>query len=99
MRLCGVPWEPLSCEYAFFHAQRRSNRPPTQGALLPEMLAVIREDGQPVETDWPYLAQIPTDANKWQPPASIGPLFRRAGDSGGNTIDRSLLRFTIIGPS
>jgi hypothetical protein len=51
------------------------------------MLAAIREDGQPVETDWPYLAQIPADAAKWQPPASIGPLFRRAGKSSGDTIE------------
>ena len=32
------PWTALSCEFAFYHAQRRAGRPPTAGARLPEML-------------------------------------------------------------
>ena len=35
------------CEYAFYQAQRRSNRPPKVGARLPDMLDALRDDGQP----------------------------------------------------
>ena len=35
------------CEYAFYQAQRRSNRPPKAGARLPDMLDALRDDGQP----------------------------------------------------
>jgi hypothetical protein len=49
-------WAPLSCEYAFYHAQRRAARVPNQGALLSSMLDALRQDGQPEESGWPYLA-------------------------------------------
>ena len=39
-------WKPLSCEYAFYHAQRRGGRGPTIGARLPDMLDALRDDGQ-----------------------------------------------------
>jgi hypothetical protein len=80
-------WLPLSCEYAFFHAQRRAQRQPTEGALLPAMLGAIRDDGQPVEAGWPYLAQLPPDLSRWKPPAGVAPLFRRAGEPGAYTVD------------
>lgn len=48
-------WDPLSCEFAFYHAQKRTGRPPTKGAFLEDMLAALREEGQPVETGWPDL--------------------------------------------
>jgi hypothetical protein len=38
-------WAPLSCEYAFYHAQRRAGRPPSKGALLSSMLDAPRQDG------------------------------------------------------
>src|SRR5437870_4073619 len=78
---------PLSCEYAFFYAQRRAGRRPTDGALLPEMLSAIRDDGQPEEAGWPYLASLPSDLSKWKPPAGIAPLFRRAGQPVACKID------------
>ena len=40
-----VGWTPLSCEYAFYQAQRRAGRPPSKGALLSSMLDALREDG------------------------------------------------------
>ena len=42
-------WTALSCEFAFYHAQRRAGRPPTTGALLPRMLDALALDGQPRE--------------------------------------------------
>ncbi len=54
-------WAPLSCEFAFYAAQKRAGRPPTSGALLSTMLDALRLDGQPDEKGWPYLAAVPAD--------------------------------------
>lgn len=79
-------WTPLSCEFAFFHAQRRAGRVPEQGALLSAMLETLREDGQPEEAGWPYLAQVPTDVTTWAPPTSVGEVFTRDGMSTSSAI-------------
>jgi hypothetical protein len=68
-----TPWAALSCEYVFYHAQRRASRPPTTGAELPHMLDALREDGQPIESAWAYLANSPS--NTWAPPSLASPLF------------------------
>jgi hypothetical protein len=78
---------PLSSEFAYFHAQRRASRPPSVGATLPAMLSAIREDGQPLETGWPYLTSVPADLTRWTPPATAKPVFRRAGASGTDKIE------------
>lgn len=73
------PWMPLSCEFAFYHAQRRAGRLPTNGAMLPFMLQALEQDGQPIEASWPYLPALPSDISKWVPPANVGDCFRRRG--------------------
>jgi len=73
-------WEPLSCEFAFYHSQRRSGRSPHVGATLSAMLDTLRADGQPVEPEWPYLLAVPNDLDAWAPPENIGALYRRAGE-------------------
>lgn len=80
-------WQPLSCEYIFYHAQRRASRPATQGALLSSMLDALREEGQPLEAEWKYLDDVPADIAQWHPPLGITSLFRRAGEPGHDTID------------
>ena len=80
-------WAPLSCEYAFYQAQRRAGRPPNKGALLSSMLDALREDGQPEESGWPYLAATPADAAAWAPPAEVGTLFARNGKKSGPSLD------------
>jgi hypothetical protein len=85
--LRGV-WAPLSCEYAFYRAQQRSNRTPSEGALLSSMLEALRHDGQPEESGWPYLATTPIDAASWCPPPRVGPLFGRAGSRSSHVVDR-----------
>ena len=55
-------WTPLSCEFLFYHAQRRAGRPPTIGATVPATLDALRHDGQPREEGWPYLDSPPADA-------------------------------------
>jgi hypothetical protein len=80
-------WHPLSCEYIFYHAQRRSKRKAAEGATLPSILDALREDGQPYETGWAYLPQLPADLTQWQAPAGVAPLFKRAGEAGKDTVD------------
>lgn len=80
-------WEPLSCEFAFYHAQRRAKRSPAVGATLPAMLDALRHDGQPRESSWPYLASLPADRALWRPPTDVGELFHRAGRTGKDTVE------------
>lgn len=80
-------WVPLSCEYAFFQAQRRAGRMPNTGALLPSTLEALRNDGQPEESGWPYLSATPADAASWAPPPEIGKLFGRNGTTAAHSID------------
>lgn len=67
----------LSCEFIFFHAQRRAGRPPTKGALFSSMLDALDNDGQPEESGWPYLETTPQDLAAWHPPYEVGPVFGR----------------------
>lgn len=75
-------WEPLSCEYAYFHALKRDGGLPHEGATTGGMLEAIREDGQPPEVEWPYLKAVPRDIATWKPPANAEPLFRRGSNCG-----------------
>jgi hypothetical protein len=79
---------PLSCEYAFYQAQRRAGRAPNTGALLSSMLEALRKDGQPEESGWPYLSATPADEASWAPPREIGKLFGRNGATATHSIDR-----------
>lgn len=80
-------WKPLSCEYAFYHAQRRSGRGPTAGARLGDMLDALRDEGQPREESWPYLDAPPTDPREWRPPAEVGDVYRRLGATRPQSVD------------
>lgn len=86
-------WSPLSCEFAYYHAQRRAGRGPDHGALLSSMLEALRHDGQPKEAGWPYLTTVPEDLSQWSPPSLVGNLYRRQGlgaDADLGSIVRSL---------
>lgn len=83
-------WAPLSCEFAFYAAQKRAGRPPTSGALLSTMLDALRLDGQPDEKGWPYLAAVPADHRLWTPPATVGPLYGRNGQRDGTDLSSIL---------
>lgn len=84
-------WAPLSCEYAFYQAQRRAGRMPNTGALLSLMLEALRKDGQPEESGWPYLSTTPTDAALWAPPCEVGKLFGRNGATASHSIEQLIL--------
>jgi hypothetical protein len=77
---CRPDWEPLSAEYAFFHAQKRSGQPPDRGTYLETMLDALRLDGQPIEQSWPYLLTLPNDLGTYAPPATVDDVFGRDGD-------------------
>jgi hypothetical protein len=71
---------------SFYHAQRRAGRPPTAAARLHEMLATLKEEGQPLEDDWRYLASLPSDLDAYGPPANVV-VFRRDGESRPVDVD------------
>lgn len=81
-------WEPLSCEYLYYHAIRRGGSGPEHGATPTSILTSVENDGQPAEVAWPYLAETP-DAASWLPPADVGEVFRRTGDSIGDSFDEA----------
>ena len=91
-------WEPLSCEFLFFHAQRRATRPSTVGSTLPSMLEALRYDGQPQEVGWPYLAAAPVDDTLWEPPQDIGEIYRRLGESRQGEIDEIIALLDVNRP-
>jgi hypothetical protein len=69
--------DPLSVEYAFFHAVKRMPKPnPRKGVPFKIMSETIAVDGQPLEHVWPYQNKHVALA-KWQPPPTLGPIFRR----------------------
>jgi hypothetical protein len=80
-------WQALSCEFAFYHAQRRGGRSPHEGATLSDMLSALKEDGQPAEAGWPYLPAVPSDIATWVPPPSATPVFRRNGRECTGALD------------
>lgn len=73
-------WTPLSVEWAYYHALKRDGGIPHRGVAFDTMLAVIEEDGQPVETAWPYIAYLFTDVHAWIPPVAA-PLYKRSSAS------------------
>ncbi|HTV26262.1 MAG TPA: C1 family peptidase [Xanthobacteraceae bacterium] len=91
-------WDPLSCEFAFYHAQRRAGRAANKGALLSAMLHTLREDGQPREAGWPYLPTTPRDSASWVPPAAVGPLFGRDGEKTTASIDNIVHELNVGWP-
>jgi hypothetical protein len=51
------------------------------------MLATLKEEGQPLEDDWRYLASLPSDLDAYGPPANVV-VFRRDGESRTVGIDQ-----------
>lgn len=81
-------WTELSCEYAYYHAVKRDGGKPDDGSTLSGMMAAIEKDGQPVETDWSYLAKVPSDLNQWRPPAKPDQVFKRAAERGRGAVPK-----------
>jgi hypothetical protein len=74
----GVPFEELSAEYIFYRAAQKCQVfNPHTGVTLDNVLTVLEHDGQPLESRWPYLAQLPADLTLYQPPIDYGDLYQR----------------------
>jgi hypothetical protein len=71
----------------FYHAQRRSGRPPTKGAFLNDMLATLASEGQPEEQGWPYLPTLLNDLSLYRPPAAVGTLYGRQAEQPKQKLD------------
>lgn len=84
-------WEPLSCEYAYYHALQYDHGAPSDGTTLSGMLMAIELDGQPYEADWPYLSVLPSDLTQWTPPTTVGQLFKRLSEQRAATDLYALL--------
>ncbi len=69
-------WEPLSVEWAYYHALKRDGVEPHRGVHVSTMLATLKGDGQPIEACWPYVAELFTDLAAWKPPASADPVYK-----------------------
>jgi len=79
-----APNTELSCEYLYYHAQQIGGRDATTGATVPDVLAALKAEGQPIESDWPYIQKKPDQVMKaWSPPIKIGDLYRRDGQRCG----------------
>ncbi|MCO6364375.1 peptidase C1 [Paracoccus sp. 08] len=80
-------WDPLSCEYVFYHAQKRAGQTPTKGAFLNDMLATLETEGQPKEQEWPYLPALPSDLSQYHPPTAVGALYGREAEQPRQDLD------------
>lgn len=80
-------WSPLSCEYLFYQAKQRDITSAHDGTTVPAIRAALEHDGQPAESGWPYMGQLPADLKAWKPPVEVGMLFRRGSDPSGKAFD------------
>ena len=79
-------WQPLSVEWAYYHALQRDGGVPHAGLTMGGMLDELRLDGQPEEAAWPYLAELFTDISAWVPPRA-SPVYRRNSTSRPATVE------------
>ena len=91
-------WDPLSIEWAYYHALKRDGGLPHQGATLSAMLATIKSDGQPVEGEWPYIKAPIIDIKSWKPPAPAPQLFFRDHGSCALTVQQVVDRLNDGSP-
>jgi len=81
-------WKLLSAEWAYYHAVKRDGGLPHKGATLNAMLAAVKSDGQPIESQWPYIKAPITDVSTWKPPPAPAQLFFRNHELCGATVQR-----------
>jgi C1A family cysteine protease len=84
----AATFTPLSVEYLYYHACRRSPQfAPQNGVTLTNALETVELDGQPEEVAWPYLTTLPADLNNYAIPPGITSIFRRAAEHLSPTYD------------
>jgi len=88
----GLPYEELSAEFIFYHAAKRAivfN--PHVGITVDNGLITLKNDGQPLESGWPYLPQIPLDVSSYGPPTDCGDIYKRDAKFGVQSDIQSTL--------
>ncbi len=79
--------DALSAEYAYYHAvNRQANADRTEGVSYRAMTETLADDGQPLESGWPYIASL-QPADTWAPPATPGDIYRRVTNAIAATLD------------
>lgn len=73
------PWNELSVEYLYYHAQSLAGRTADAGCTTTSAMAALRSVGQPLESDWAYLAAVPELESDWLPP-SVSRRYGRAAE-------------------
>src|SRR5258708_4408177 len=69
---------PLSVEYLFYQACRLATPfNPHSGVTLDQALEALKNEGQPDEVQWPYMAQLPVDIKDYYPPIIASAIYRR----------------------
>lgn len=76
---CRPDWQPLSCEYLYYHAAQRGGGGPHDGATLLASLQALHEDGQPLEDGWRYITTPSIDPDWWAPPQDVGSVYKCNG--------------------
>jgi C1A family cysteine protease len=77
--------EHLSVEYLYYHAIGRTpGGYPGTGTTMAAAAQALLHDGQPAETEWPYLSVMPIH---WGPPTIAGPAIRGELQVGKLTFD------------
>jgi C1A family cysteine protease len=77
--------EHLSVEYLFYHAVARTvGADPSAGTTMVAAAAAIADEGQPVETAWPYSS---VQATPWTPPTITTRLYKTAMAPGKLVFD------------
>jgi Papain family cysteine protease len=90
-------WQPLSTEWAYYHALKREGGAPHDGATMTGMLDALRINGQPEEAAWPYIAELFTDMTVWVPPKAA-PVFRRDSTPQTATVEAIIDRLDANDP-
>lgn len=80
-------WDPLSVEWAYYHALQREGAQPHEGVTLTTMLQTLRGDGQPIEAAWPYSPSFFSDFSTYTPPPCCDPLYKRDSAQMLATVD------------
>ncbi|MDP3172953.1 MAG: C1 family peptidase [Phenylobacterium sp.] len=79
--------ELLCVEYLFYHSvQRTPGADPGAGASMLAMGDALRDDGQPVEAVWPYLAAQPAPG-AWTVPTFKNPVLKATADMSSRDFD------------
>ena len=67
----------FSCEFLFYYAKTRDGTSPHSGTTMSHARDALENEGQPLETDWPYIQNLPSDLKDWTPPVPPPTVYRR----------------------